>query len=201
MNASVIEANPEKITEREISELKEKIADQKRVDQYNKLKADLEDISYRAANTNNEFQSAMQSPDTDRVLQSRKGKDNFINLFIARVQRMCSPRPAVGNFIALGITLAVLFLMRSGIVTHIGSWDVSNFLPYLGYLALVSGALQIIKSATRTLLIPLLALIIGGLITASMGQNDIVMSFGKEVYSGMFVCGIIGLIIASFSID
>jgi len=46
-----------------------------------------------------------------------------------------------------------------------------------------------------------LALIIGGLITASMGQNDIVMSFGKEVYSGMFVCGIIGLIIASFSID
>ena len=40
MNASVIEANPEKITEREISELKEKIADQKRVDQYNKLKAD-----------------------------------------------------------------------------------------------------------------------------------------------------------------
>jgi len=34
-----------------------------------------------------------------------------------------------------------------------------------------------------------------------MGQNDIVMSFGKEVYSGMFVCGIIGLIIASFSID
>jgi len=201
MNASVIEANPEKITEREISELKEKIADQKRVDQYNKLKADLEDISYRAANTNNEFQSAMQSPDTDRVLQSRKGKDNFINLFIARVQRMCSPRPAVGNFIALGITLAVLFLMRSGIVTHIGSWDVSNFLPYLGYLALASGALQIIKSATRTLLIPLLALIIGGLITASMGQNDIVMSFGKEVYSGMFVCGIIGLIIASFSID
>jgi len=171
MNASVIEANPEKITEREISELKEKIADQKRVDQYNKLKADLEDISYRAANTNNEFQSAMQTPDTDRVLQSRKGTDNFINLLIARVQRMCSPRPAVGNFIALGITLAVLFIMRSGIVTHIGSWDVSNFLPYLGYLALVSGALQVIQSATRTLLIPLLALIIGGLITASMVCN------------------------------
>jgi hypothetical protein len=35
----------------------------------------------------------------------------------------------------------------------------------------------------------------------SMGQNDIVMTFGKEVYQGMFVCGIIGLIIASFSIE
>jgi len=201
MNASVIEANPTRITEREISEMKEKIADQKRVTEYNKLKTDLADISYRSANTPNEFDSAMQSPDTDRVLQSRKGKDNFINLFIARVQHMCSPRPAVGNFIALGIILAVIFLLRSGVVTHIGSYDVSKYLPYLGYGALIAGALQIIKSATRTLLIPLLALVIGGLITVSMGQNDIVMTFGNEIYQGMFICGIIGLIIASFSID
>ena len=91
--------------------------------------------------------------------------------------------------------------MRSGIVTHIGSWDVSTFLPYLGYFALVGGALQIIKSATRTLLIPLLALIIGGMITVSMGQADIVLTFGKEVYQGMFICGMIGLIIAAYSID
>jgi len=114
---------------------------------------------------------------------------------------MCSPRPAVGNFIALGIILAVIFLLRSGVVTHIGSYDVSEYLPYLGYGALIAGALQIIKSATRTLLIPLLALIIGGLIAVSMGQNDIVMTFGNGIYQGMFICGIIGLIIAAFAID
>jgi hypothetical protein len=34
-----------------------------------------------------------------------------------------------------------------------------------------------------------------------MGQNDVVMAFDKWVYQGMFISGIMGLIIASFSID
>jgi hypothetical protein len=143
----------------------------------------------------------MQSPDTERVLQSKKGKDNFMNTLIRRLQHMCSPRPAIGNFIALGIIVAALCFTRGGFITHIGEYDVSKYLPYLGYGALISGALQIIKSATRTLLIPLLAIIIGGLIIAGMGQNDVVMAFDKWVYQGMFISGIMGLIIASFSID
>ena len=85
----------------------------------------MEEISYCSANPLNEFDSAMQSSDADRVLQSRKGKDHFINL----------------------------------------------------------------------------AIVIGGIIAFGMGQHDIVMTFGKYVYQGMFVCGLTGFLIAGFTID
>ena len=197
----VIEAKITKVSDREIQELRNKIEEQKRLQEYQTLKKDLEEISYRSANSLNEFDSAMQSPDTDRVLQSRKGKDHFINIAIKRFQHMLSPRPAVGNFIALALIISVIVLLRGNFIQKIDGYDVHKLLPYLGYGALVAGALQIIKSATRTLLIPLLAIIIGGLIIAAMGQNDVVMTFDKWVYQGMFISGIVGLIIASFAID
>ena len=197
----VIEAKLTKVSDREIQELRNKIEEQKRIQEYQNLKKDLEEISYRSANSLNEFDSAMQSPDTDRVLQSRKGKDHFINLAIKRFQHMLSPRPAVGNFIALALIISVIVLLRGNFIQKIDGYDVHKILPYLGYGALVAGALQIIKSATRTLLIPLLAIVIGGIVAVGMGQHDIVMTFGKDVYQGMFVCGLIGFLIAGFAID
>ena len=71
--------NNTNITDQEIDNLKSEIETQKRQAEYAKLKQDLADITYKSANTPNEFDSAMKYPDTDKVLQS-KGKKALLIL-------------------------------------------------------------------------------------------------------------------------
>jgi hypothetical protein len=192
--------NNKNITDQEIDNLKSEIETQKRQAEYAKLKQDLADITYKAANTPNEFDSAMKYPDTDKVLQS-KGRKGFVNLVLDRLAHMLSPRPITGNFIALGIILVVLITVRANLITHVGQYDIKSYLPYIGYFALLGGAIQIIKSSTRSLIIPLVATVAGGVIATSMNATDLVFTFSQAVYQGMFVVGLVGLIIGAFSID
>lgn len=175
--------------------------DQKRLMEYQQLKKDLQDISFQAANTPNEYDSAMQYPDTDNVMQSRNAARNFINLLFRRIGHMLSPRPCVGNFISLFLVIGILVMIRAEIITKIGSYNVEKYLPYIGYASLIVGAITIIKSGTRSLLIPLLAVVIGGIVATTIQPHELILTFQKAVYQGMFVVGLIGLVIAAFSID
>ena len=184
----------------EISDMNSRIAETKMQIQHQKLKEELSELTYKAANTPNEFDSAMTYPDTEKVLQSR-GKKGFVNLVLDRLGHMLSPRPITGNFIALGIIVAVLITVRANLITHIGEYDITKYLPYIGNFALLGGAIQIIKSSTRSLIIPLVATVAGVMIATSMSPTDLVFSFSQAVYQGMFVVGLIGLILGAFSID
>ena len=60
-NDNVIQANPRKISQSEIENLRKQVDDQKRLMEYQQLKKDLQDISFQTANTPNEYDSAMCS--------------------------------------------------------------------------------------------------------------------------------------------
>jgi hypothetical protein len=56
------------ITDQEINDLKNQVEAKKRQAEYDRLKQDLADITYRESNRPTEFDSGLQYPDTDRSL-------------------------------------------------------------------------------------------------------------------------------------
>ncbi|MBK2046062.1 hypothetical protein IB644_05810 [Allofrancisella guangzhouensis] len=189
-------SNVIKLTDQDVLDLQKQIDEKKRLVEYEKLKKELAEITKQPT----EFDSAMKYSDTDKVLQS-KGKKSFINSLFDRLTHMLSPRPVTGNFISLGIITVVLIFSRSNIITNIGGNDITEYLPYIGYFALVVGGLQIIKSSTRSLLIPVLATVIGGVFATSMNPDTLVFTLHQVVYQAMFITGLLGLTIGAFTID
>lgn len=184
-------------TEQDLSLLKSQIEDAKRKAEYDRLKQDLHDITYKAANTPTEFDGAMQLPDTDKVLKTKRRNYHFFDLLFGRIRGMFSLRPIIGNIIALLIAGIALFYIFNEI-------DMAGFGKYQSYFAIgiqIFAAIQIIKSATRGLLLPFLALIVGGTIAHSLGADQTLLHFNKTFYEHLMITGIIGLGVAVLSID
>lgn len=189
------------ITDKDIDELKRQVEAKRRQAEYDRLKQDLADITYKSANTPNEFDSGLQYPDTDRVLKDGSHKDKFVSRVIDRIAHMLSIRPITGNLISIAITIGVIIIARKGIVTHISDIDITSYLPFITYLAIFSSGMQILKSSTRSLFLPLVATIAGGIISASTGSEDLILTFPHWVFQGMFIMGLLGLVAGAFSID
>ena len=189
------------ITDQEINDLKNQVEAKKRQAEYDRLKQDLADITYRESNRPTEFDSGMQYPDTDRSLKDHSRKDGFVNRVIDRLTHMLSIRPITGNLISIAITISVIVIARKGIVTHISDIDIASYLPFITYLAIFSAGMQILKSSTRSLFLPLVATIAGGIISASTGSEDLILTFPHWVFQGMFIMGLLGLVAGAFSID
>jgi hypothetical protein len=183
------------ITEKDIETLAENIRQKERQAEFNKLTQKLDRMSEPS-----EFDSAMAYRDNDNVLQS-KGKKGFINLVIDRLAHMLSPRPVTGNFISLGLMIAVLITVRANLITQVGDYDIKAYLPYIGYLALFGGGLQVIKSSSRSLILPVIAIVVGGCIATTMSPDALVFTFTQSVYQGLFIVGLIGLVMGAISID
>ena len=183
------------ITEKDIEALAADIRQKERQSEFNKLTQKLDRISEPS-----EFDSAMAYRDNDNVLQS-KGKKGFINLVTDRLAHMLSPRPVTGNFISLGLMIAVLIIVRANLITQVGNYDIKGYLPYIGYLALFGGGLQVIKSSSRSLIIPIIAIVVGGCIATTMSPDALVFTFTQAVYQGLFIVGLIGLVMGAISID
>lgn len=179
----------------ELQNLRDQIDEAKRAAEYAKLKRDLKDIVSSAVNTPNEFEGVMQMPDTDRVLKTKHAKPHFFELMIERLRGMFSVRPIIGNIIALLIAgIALYYIFEAAGVSRASQ----------GFLAAgieIFAAIQIIKSATRGLLLPFLALIIGGAASHAISDHQMVFHFGKIFYEHLMVVGIIGLGISVLSID
>jgi len=73
---------------------------------------------------------------------------------------MFAIRPIIGNIIALGLSCFALFY----IYHEIDLAGFSGYRHYFGVGKLLFAALQIIKSSTRCLMLPILALVIESLI-------------------------------------
>ena len=186
-----------RLTEQDLNQLKSQVEEAKRKAEYDRLKRDLHDITYKAANTPTEFDGAMQRPDTNKVLRTKRTKHHFFDLLFERVRGMFSLRPIVGNIIALLIAGVALFYIYN-------EMNMAGFEKYQGYFAIgiqIFAAIQIIKSATRGLLLPFLALIVGGSIAHSLGADQTLLHFNKAFYEHLMITGIIGLGVAVLSID
>ena len=62
-------------------------------------------------------------------------------------------------------------------------------------------AFQIIKSASRSLLLPFIALVVGASVAHGLGAHEMLFHLSKPFYTGMTIVGIIGLGVAVLAID
>ena len=184
-------------TDQELEELKSQLSEAKRKAEYEKLKQDLHEITYKSVNTPNEFEGVMQLPDTDKVMVTKRKSHHFFDLLFSRIRGMFSLRPIIGNIIALLISMVALYYIFHEV-------DMAGFGEYKNYFAIgiqIFAAIQIIKSATRGLLLPFLALIVGGTIAHTLGAHQTLLHFNKAFYEHLMIVGIIGLGVAVLSID
>jgi len=183
--------------EQELLSLKSDIEATKRKAEYERLKKDLRAMTYQAVNTPVEFDGVMQSTDTYKALKTRRQGYHFFELLFGRIRGMFALSPIIGNIIALLIAGIVLFTIFNEV-------DAAGFKGYQSYFVIgiqLFAAIQIIKSATRGLLLPFLALIVGGVMAHGLGGEQTFLHLGKAFYEHLMIVGILGLGVAVLSID
>lgn len=181
----------------DINELKAKRDELKRLKEYEKLKAEIADIAMQASNTPNEFDGAMQQPDTEKRLSTKRSVRSITEMIIARVTHMLSPRPVIGNLIGIGVAIIALIMLNTEMTLKQGN----HYQHYLGLGLLVFGAIQIIKSSSRSLFIPTLAALVGAVVSHTLTQHETLFTYGTAFYQYLMIAGIIGLGIAVLNID
>ena len=185
------------VIDKEIRDLKSKISEQKKKEEYDTLKKDLFDISYKANNTLTEFDGGMTEVDTEKLLKTPRSKDSFFDLVIARIMRMFNARPIIGNIIGIGLAFVGLMSMNK----YMNNPELIIVKLYLGRFMMISGVVQILKSATRSLLLPLVATSVGGIIANQLTGNQLMLGQPSWFYQGVLITGLVGIAISVFSID
>lgn len=184
-------------TDEELAQLREQLRDAKRQREYVQLKQDLHQITVQGVNTPNEFDGAMQIPDTHKVLHSKHTTKYTMDLLIERIKAMLAVRPILGNIIALLLATVALYYVFNEI--QLKAFGGSRHYFAIGIAGLAG--FQIIKSATRSLLLLLLAIACGGLISHQLGTHQALFYFHPVMYQALMVVGIVGLGVAIFTID
>jgi uncharacterized membrane protein YeaQ/YmgE (transglycosylase-associated protein family) len=185
------------ITDEDINELRTQINEHKKRQEYERLKNDLFNITFQANHTLTEFDSGMKQVDTERVLSSPNHKKTFSEIVIARLIKMCSVRPIIGNLIAVGLAMVSIFSMHS----FLNNPDLNSLKIYLSYFIELAAGIQILKSASRSLILPIFATLIGAIIANKLTGNHLFLKHSAEFYQAVLVTGLIGVAISVFSID
>lgn len=177
--------------------LQHKIETAKKHQEHQRLKQELENIATETASMTDAYQGAMQTPDTQRALHTKRNGWHLIELLQTRFIRMLSPRPIIGNLIAIGIMLVALFFLQHEVTLH----HFEKYRHYIGVSLLCFAGLQIIKSSSRSLILPLLAMVIGAMISHTLTPHETLLSYGTTFYQYVMIVGIIGLGISAITID
>jgi len=185
------------VIDKEIRDLKLEISEQQKKQEYDNLKKDLFDISYKANNTMTEFDGGMTEVDTEKLLKTPRSKDSFFDLVILRIIRMFNAKPIIGNIIGIGLAFVGLMSMNK----YMNNPELVMVKLYLGRFMMISGVVQILKSATRSLLLPLVATAVGGTIANQLTGNQLMLGQPSWFYQGVLITGLVGIAISVFSID
>ena len=184
-------------TEAELAELKSQLEAAERQRQYDEIKSKLDEIKGQDGQQSNELEGAIQELDTERVMQSKRNTLHLVEMIIKRFTRMLSPRPVVGNLIAIGLTFVALHFLRHE-VTLAGF---GKYQDYIGTGLLIFGAIQVLKSSMRSLFIPVVAMIAGAIISHTLPHGEHFLGYSAQFYQHMMIAGIIGLGISVLTID
>ena len=175
-----------------VDELKAEISKIKEQAQIAALQEELESLKKPS-----EFEGAMQEPDDQKVLKTKRQSAKLMDLILERLIRMFAIRPIIGNIIALGLSCFALFY----IYHEIDLAGFGGYRHYFGLGTLLFAALQIIKSSTRSLMLPILALVIGSLIAHSLSGPQTLFGFSKTFFEYLMITGVIGVAISVLTID
>jgi len=185
------------VTDKEINELKSQIDAQRKIEEYEKLKKDLFEISFKANHALTEFDGGMQQVDTTRALKAAHSNPTFSELIIGRIIKMCNVRPIVGNFIALGLSVIGLVF----IFNFLTSPDLKSLMVGLTYFIEIAAAVQILKSASRSIVLPLAATAIGAVVSNQITGSHLFLNHSAEFFQAMMIVGLVGIGISVFAID
>ena len=180
-----------------IESIKAQLETLKRKNELSKLKEELAEASQIANQTPNEFEGSMQIPDTDKVLKTKRKTTSFFDIVFERVRAMLAVRPIVGNIIAIGLAFFAMYY----IYNEIQGTVLAKYQGYMGTGMCVFAALQVVKSSTRSILLPILAVMIGSSISHTLGNGTHLLGHGVTFYQYMMGVGIVGIGISVLSID
>ena len=182
----------------EIETLKNQLQEAKEKKELVALRNELEKTIQETANTPNEFDGAMQVPDSIEALKTKRKVRSFVELLLQRLGAMLSPRPVIGNIIAIGVAIASFLYLQYNVLAlaHLGKYQ-----HYIGIGLLVFAALQIVKSGTRSLILPIIATVAGSIISHQLTSTQSLLGYGPTFYQYVMITGIIGLGVGVLSID
>ena len=131
------------------------------------------------------------------TLKEKRGKEYFSELFIGRILKMFNARPIVGNLIAIGLAIVGIACLYK----YMNNPELKIIKGYLAHLIEIAGAVQILKSAGRSILLPLVATAMGGLISNQLTGTQLFFNQPSLFFQAMLITGLVGIAISVFSID
>ena len=139
----------------------------------------------------------MQCPDTDKALNTKKNLPMlFVEMVFQRIQSMFALRPIMGNVIGLLAAVVGIFVINHYLIEgHIGKYH-----TYFAIGIQLAGALQILYSGARGLLLPVVAIIVGITVSQQLADGQLLLGFGQVFYQNLLAVGVIGLIVSVISI-
>jgi hypothetical protein len=185
------------VTDEQLNELRFQINEHKKRQEYERLKQDLHTITFQANHTLTEFDGGMKQVDTERVLFTNNQKKSFSEILIARFLKMCAVRPIVGNVIAVALAMISIFSLHG----FLNNPELGSLKTYLGYFIELAAGVQILKSASRSLILPICAAVFGAIVANQLTGHHLFLQHSADFYQAVLVTGLIGIAISVFTID
>ena len=184
------------VSDKDIKELQQQIEERKKIHEYERLKQELHDITFKTQHALTEFDGGMKQVDTKQALKTKRSKPTFSELMINRLIKMCNVRPIIGNLIALGLCFVGLVFLTNFLIDP----ELKSLKSGLTYFIEFAAAVQVLKSASRSIVLPLVTTAIGAMISHQLGTH-LLLNHPAAFFQTMMVVGLIGISISVFSID
>ncbi len=181
----------------DMDDLREQVNTHRRQREYQQLSAEIHQNHQAVVIDDQVLEGELQNPDRAQVLKTKRRASSFVEMVLRRLMGMLSFKPVIGNIIAVGLAMLALYYVYQEV-------DLDGFSKYRHYFGMgiqIFAAIQIIKSGTRSLLLPLLAMVGGSMMAHSLGPHETLLTFGKTFYEYVIITGIIGLGMSVLTID
>lgn len=185
------------ISDNDIQELRNKINEHKKQEEFHKLKQELFDINFKANNALHEFNGGMKQVDTERALKRKDGKQTLSDIIVNRFMKMCSLRPVAGNLIAIGMAMAAILSLHY----YLDSKELHPLVMFLTYFIEAAIGIQVIKSASRSVVLPVSALLFTTTALTQIKTSQTLFQHPVLFFQIALIVAIAGVAVSVFTID
>jgi hypothetical protein len=183
--------------EQDLQSIRSNLDEAKRLQEYKKLKAELSEVLKDTLHAQAGDEDAMQAFDTEKLLHTKRKSPVFIEQILSRLRNMFSPKPIMGNIIALGLVIFSKAMLNNQLILQ----GFGKYQQYIGIGLLTVGALQIIKSGARSLLLPVGAIFIGAIVSHQLAEGQTLFTYGADFYQYLMIAGIVGVGVSVLTIS
>jgi hypothetical protein len=184
-------------TEQEIARLRREIDASRRQEELKKLKEEMAEITLKAQYDLGEFEGGLKEVDTERLLKNKQKSNHLMDKALSSFLKMMSVRPVIRNLVAIFVLMGCVVCLLDFL--HIKALE--GKIIYFCYFIEVAVGIQILKSATRSLLIPVAATLIGAVVANTMPEGSLFLMHHQLFYQILMVTGIVGVMMSVFTID